>query len=128
MLSYTLRVKTVLTVLFTTRKKIHEKSKGHRDIKIRSLKNYTIELYQEALKNIDFPNYETFTNMNDAYKDFIEKIMLVINKMAPIKTICAKRHTEEWFDGEVLESILPLPGPGGHICPPLLFDSEYYFF
>ena len=44
--------------------------------------------------------------MNDAYKDFIEKIMLVINKMAPIKTIRAKSHTEEWFDGEVLESIL----------------------
>ena len=39
-------------LIFTTRKKIHEKSKGHRDIKIRSLKNYTIELYQEALKNI----------------------------------------------------------------------------
>ena len=44
--------------------------------------------------------------MNDAYKDFIEKIMLVINKIAPIKTIRAKSNTEEWFDGEVLESIL----------------------
>ena len=52
-----------------------------------------------------FPNYETFTNLNAAYSDFIEKIMSVINNIAPIKTIRAKSHTEEWFDGEVLESI-----------------------
>ena len=45
--------------------------------------------------------------MNFAYSDFIEKIMSVINKIAPIKKIRAKKHTEDWFDGgEIIENIL----------------------
>ena len=90
---------------FATRKTVRDKTIGHRQITIRSFKNYSIELYKEALSNISFPNYETFTNMNAAYSDFTEKLMSVINKIAPIKTMRAKSHTEEWFDGEVLENI-----------------------
>ena len=44
--------------------------------------------------------------MNAAYIDFIDKIMSVINKIAPIKKIRAKHHTEDWIDGEVLENIV----------------------
>ena len=68
---------------------------------IRSFKNYTVESYQEALKKIVFPDYKNFIDMNAAYTDFIDKIMSVINKIAPIKKIRTKHRTEDWFDGEV---------------------------
>ena len=93
-------------LIYATRKKTQKKNNVHREITIRSFKNYTIELYQRALKTLDFPNYENFTDMDAAYTDFIDKLVSVINKIAPIKTIRAKNHTEEWFDGEVSENIL----------------------
>ena len=37
--------------------------------------------------------------MNKAYENFIQKLMGIIDKSAPLKT--------KWFDGEVLE-IIPL--------------------
>ena len=52
-----------------------------------------------------FPNYELFTDVNAAYSDFISKLMSVINQIAPIKDIRVKNRTEEWFDGEIAESI-----------------------
>ena len=44
--------------------------------------------------------------MNVAYTDFIEKIMSVINKIAPTKKIRTKYNTEDLFDGEVIENIV----------------------
>ena len=84
-------------LIFATRKTVHDKYSGHKEITIRSFKNYTIELYHEALKQLVFPDYKNFIDMNSAYSDFIEKIMSVINKIAPIKNIRAKNHTEDWF-------------------------------
>ena len=52
-----------------------------------------------------FPNYELFTDVNAAYSDFINKLMSVINQIAPLKEIRVKNRTEEWFDGEIAESI-----------------------
>ena len=52
-----------------------------------------------------FPNYELFTDVNAAYSDFINKLMSVINEIAPFKEVRVKNRTEEWFDGEVSDSI-----------------------
>ena len=52
-----------------------------------------------------FPNYELFTDVNAAYSDFINKLMSVINEIAPFQEVRVKNRTEEWFDGEVSESI-----------------------
>ena len=52
-----------------------------------------------------FPNYELYTDVNVAYSDFIDKLMSVINQIAPLKEVRVKSRTEEWFDGEVAESI-----------------------
>ena len=40
-----------------------------------------------------------------AYENFIQKLMSVIDKLAPFKTKRVKGNSQEWFDGEVLESI-----------------------
>ena len=71
----------------------------------RSLKNYTAELYEKALRDIDFPNYEKFSDVNIAYSDLIEKITETVNKIAPMKQSRIKSNSQDWFDGEVAEKI-----------------------
>ena len=62
-------------------------------------------IYEEALGKIDFPNYHNFDNIDDAYSNFIQKVMGVIDQVAPIMLRRIKQNSEEWFDGEVVEKI-----------------------
>ena len=51
-----------------TRKVSRVKSGGvHEKIKFHSLKNYAVDAYNNALKKINFSNYEYFENINRAY-------------------------------------------------------------
>ena len=43
--------------------------------------------------------------MNKTYENFIQKLMSFIDKLAPFKSKRVKGNSQEWFDGEVLESI-----------------------
>ena len=78
----------------------------HKQIKFRSFKNYSKEIFQNALRNITFPNYEKFSNINLAYTDFMDKLMLIVNKLCPIKEARVKSNSQEWFDGEIAEKII----------------------
>ena len=53
----------------------------------------------------NFPNYNNFENINDAYSNFIQKVMGVIDLVAPIKSRRIKQNSQEWFDGEVPEKV-----------------------
>ena len=44
--------------------------------------------------------------MNDAYSNFIQKLMEVIDKVAPVKSKRIKRNSQEWFDSEISEKII----------------------
>ena len=69
------------------------------------MKNYTDDHYKGALKQADFPNYENFGDANGAYSNFFQKLMIVIDKIAPCKRKWVKGNTQKWFDGEVLEKL-----------------------
>ena len=69
------------------------------------VKNYWADIYEEALGRVDFPNYNNFENFNDAYSNFIQKVMGVIDLVAPIKSRRIKQSSQEWFDGEIEEKI-----------------------
>ena len=62
-----------------------------------------MENFERELKNIAFPNYEKFNDVNSAYNDIVNKITQVINNLAPYKTIRVKNQSNEWFDGELAE-------------------------
>ena len=62
-------------------------------------------MYLEELNEINFPYYSKFTNINDAYSDFIGKVSLTIDKIAPMKEIRIQNSSKEWFDEEILEEI-----------------------
>ena len=74
-------------MIFCTRKHYKDKSDKHNSIKIRSMKNYSAELFLEELSKVTFPDYSTFQCVNNAYSDFVDKLMSVIDKIAPLKEI-----------------------------------------
>ena len=75
----------------------------HKYINFHLLKNYRVDDFKKSLRQLVFPNYETFDDINAAYVDFFQKIMTVIDKIAPFKIKQEKGNTQKWFDGEVLE-------------------------
>ena len=77
----------------------------HKKIKFPSLKNYAVDAYKNALRKINLPNYEYFEDVNRAYSDVFQKLMTVIDDVAPCKTKRVKGNTQNWFDGEVLEKL-----------------------
>ena len=92
-------------LIYCTRKFSRSKVGTHKQITFRSLKNYTAEACREGLGKVYIPNYENFSDVNKTYENFIQKLMSVIDKLAPFKTKRVKGNSQEWFDGEVLESI-----------------------
>ena len=78
----------------------------HNQIRVRSLKNYTQERLIEELGKVNFPDYNIFSNVSVAYKDLVEKILSLVDKIAPYKVLRVKNNTQEWFDGEVAEAII----------------------
>ena len=77
----------------------------HNQIQVRSLKKYNAEIFTNALKTVQFPNYNIFSSVNVAYSDLLNKISDTIDNVAPIKEIRIKNNTEEWFDNEIAEAI-----------------------
>ena len=59
----------------------------------------------EELNKTNFPDYSKFTDINDVYSDFIEKISLATDKIALMKEIRIKSGSKDWFDEEILEGI-----------------------
>ena len=70
----------LITKLYTALEK-SPKSKEVRTSKLDAIlvKNYSAEILEEALGKLDFQNYRNFKNINDAYSNFIQKVMGVIN-------------------------------------------------
>ena len=77
----------------------------HNQIQVRSLKKYSAEIFTNALKTVQFPNYNIFSNVNVANSDLLNKILDTIDNIAPIKEIRIKNDTQEWFHNQVAETI-----------------------
>ena len=90
-------------IIFCTRKTKKHKTNTKTFIKIRSLKGYTKEIFLEKLSKIQFPDFSTFSDVDEAYSNFLDKVMEVIDDIAPYKEICIKNNSEEWVDEDIFE-------------------------
>ena len=54
---------------------------------------------------MNFPNYQNYDNVNEAYTDLVIKITSVLDKIASLKEIRIKNSSQEWFDAEIIEQI-----------------------
>ena len=92
-------------LIFCSRKNKRVKTNNHKQISFLSLKNYSMDNFERELKNIMFPSYKKFSNVNSTYSDLLNKVIQVIINLDPYKTIRAKNQSNEWFDGEIAEQI-----------------------
>ena len=92
-------------LIYCTRKILRMKFNMDNQIRVRSLKNYTPQLFREELTKNNFPDYNIFSNVNIAYLDLVEIILSVVDKIAPFKDLRVKNNTQDWFDDEVAEAI-----------------------
>ena len=68
-------------------------------------KRYTAENFCEKLKDVNFANYSEFTDVNYAFVDFSDKLMQAVDGITQYREFRVKGHTEDWFDGEIMERI-----------------------
>ena len=59
----------------------------HNNVFLRSLKHYTVNVFVKKLQKVSFSNYERFSCIDVAYTDFLNKLMKVVNEIAPGKEI-----------------------------------------
>ena len=93
------------SMVYCTRKISRAKYNKHKEITFHSLKNYSEDLYKEALEKVLIPNYDNFNDLDLAYSDFISRLKSVINVVVPVKTVRKKNTIRESFDGEIVEEI-----------------------
>ena len=89
-----------------TRKPYRIKLNTHKQIKLRSLKNFTIDFLSQGLRIINFPYHEYFDDVDIVCSDFIRHLTSVINKIAAFKEIRIKNYLHDWFDSEILDKII----------------------
>ena len=90
-------------LIFCTRKISRIKKGTHKQIKFQLFKHYSADLFKETLTSIKFPNYWNFHDAPEAYDDFIQKMMVGIDKVAPVKERGIKHNSQEWFDEKFLK-------------------------
>ena len=84
---------------------------------LRSLKRYTVNLFVEGLRKLEFLNYERVSNIDAAYTDFLNKLMKVINEIAPSKETITRSNNQDWFDRELADLI--------HVREKLFFAGKF---
>ena len=76
----------------------------HKYLNFRSFRNYTVNSYKE-LETTRLPNYKTFDDVTGTYSNFFQKIMIVIDKIAPYRNERIKGNNQKWLDSKVLEKL-----------------------
>ena len=92
-------------LIYCTRKIKRIKHNMYNQIQVRPLKKCSAKIFTNALKTVQFPNYNIFSNVNVAYSDLLNKISDTIDNVAPIKEIRLKDSKKEWFDNEIADAI-----------------------
>ena len=77
-------------LMYCTRKIKRIKHNAHHQIQVQSLENYSAEIFTNAIKIVQFPNYNIFSNVNVAYSDLLNKISDTIGNVASIIEIRIK--------------------------------------
>ena len=80
-------------LIFCTRKVKRAKFNKYNHVLLRSLKHYTVNVFVEKLQKVNFSYYERFYSIDAAYTDFLNKLMKIVNEIAPSKEIRIKNNT-----------------------------------
>ena len=60
-----------------------------------------VDLFEQELSKLNYPNYQNYNEINEAYNDFIQKIMSIIDKVAPMKESRVKKTLRNGLMGKL---------------------------
>lgn len=90
---------------YCTRKVVKECINNHNSIKIRSMKKYTAQAFNEKLESENWSYVYEAKTIDEAWNKFRDILIKVIDKVAPLKEIRIKQRTEPWITAEILDKI-----------------------
>ena len=98
-----------------------------KQIKFCLFNHYSVYIFEETRININFLQCQNFNGATEAYDNFILKIMVAIDNVAPIRKRWIKYNSQKWFDDEISEAMKnshKLFKKSGKSRPPI--DKELY--
>ena len=60
-----------------------------------------VNLFEKELSKLNYPNYQNYNEINEVYNDFIQKIMSIIDKVAPMKESRVKKTLRKGLMGKL---------------------------
>ena len=92
-------------LIYCTRKVLKSQiSSNHKVIKIRSLRNYSVENLLAVLSAADWSSVYC-SDVNQSWSNFKTIFLQILDTVAPIKEVRLKHRTEPWINNEILENI-----------------------
>lgn len=92
------------SLIYCTWKKPKICFREHKTIKIRSVKNYRQEDFIDCLKAVNWSPV-LCTDVNNAWNQFKQRLLKVLDEVAPIKIIRVKQRSEPWMNSDIQEAI-----------------------
>ena len=90
---------------YCTRHSPKTKFNKHNTIRSRSMKNYSTEIFNEKLSEINWFKVINCDDVDVAWSNFKDLFMSVVDKIAPLKEKRLKQRSEPWITSELLEYI-----------------------
>jgi len=90
---------------FCTRKIKKNPVNKHNGVKLRSLKNYTKENFENKLEQVNWNEVTVCDNVDTAWSIFKTKLLSVIDEIAPVKNVRIKQNTNPWMTDEIIQLI-----------------------
>ena len=72
---------------------------------ISTFRNYSVDIYKQALERTSLPNNDNFQNRGISYNNFINRLDCVVNTVVSFRIVSVKNNTRYWFDGEIAYKI-----------------------
>ena len=88
-------------MIYCTGKILKAKYNKHKELTFCSLRNYSVDIYKQALERASSPNFDNFRNPDIPYN----RLECVVNSVAAFKTARVKNNTSESFDAEIADKI-----------------------
>ena len=92
-------------LVFCTRKQAKLTFNTHKTVTLRSMKNYSAEVFSRYLENCDWSSVLNCHCVNTAWSNFTLILNTVLDKVAPIRTVRIKQRTEPWMTSNILDMI-----------------------
>ena len=92
-------------ITYCTRKIVRECINSHNSIKIRSMKTYNVQMFNEKLSNENWRCVYEAKTVDEAWSTFRDILIKIIDKVAPLKEIRIKQRTEPWMTSDILDKI-----------------------